>query len=607
MQHRRPPRFLSGQKPLSWMEYEFQGPHIMRNIVKTAALSMGVLSLALTAQASAADGQAPLAKRTEESGAALDTVQQAMELPHLALSLSVDPASESIAGIARYTVKATQPLRMVEFNLDPRFTISQILVNDQPVSGQNWRNDDGLLRITLPKQLAAGASTIVSIAYDGKPRVAPKAPWDGGFVWDKTKDGTPWIATAVQTNGCDLFWPCIDHPTKRVEWLDLAVSVPKPLVVASNGTLQEVTEKDGWSTYRWQAHWPQGYGVSLQIGPYELAQDTYHSRFGNTFPIKFWYLPGHDKGAKILIGQMRDFLDFFESTVGPYPFSDEKVGLAETPHLGMEHQTINAYGNGFKLSPEGYDWLMHHEFSHEWFANQLTDETIADMWLHEGYGTYMQPLYLRWKSGETAYRVALWDLRKKIVSKVPLAPKTPVSSAYYNDDQAGWGGDIYYKGAWILHTLREYIGDEAFFAGTTKLVYGRSDPKPGNFQWMIANTDDFERMMEEASGQDLGWFVDAYFRQAALPELVSQRDSNMLKLHWKSGSKAPFTLPVEVQVGDRITTVQMAGGTGQIDLGSPDAHVIIDPNTRLLRYDPAIAAWQKQQAAEKDTKASEKN
>ncbi|RKF19077.1 M1 family peptidase [Altericroceibacterium spongiae] len=559
-----------------------------------------IWSLGLSPSAMADEtGQSPLAKHTEESGASLDTTQQAMALPYLALSLSVDPKSKSIAGIARYTIRSDRQLTHVEFDLDPRFEVSAIELNDIALAPDLWGNDNGLLTIKLPHVLDAGDTAKVSIAYSGKPRIAPKAPWDGGFVWSETQDGSPWIATAVQTNGCDLFWPCIDHPTKRVEWLDFAVSVPAPLVVAANGTLQQVTEKDGWNTYRWQAHWPQSYGVSLQIGPYKLAEKTYRSRFGNSFPIKFWYLPGHKKGAEKLLGQMHDFLDFFEKTVGPYPFSDEKAGLAETPHLGMEHQTINAYGNGFRLAPEGYDWLMHHEFSHEWFANQLTDRTVADMWLHEGYGTYMQPLYLRWSKGETAYRAALWDSRKKIISRVPLAPKSAISSAYYNDEEAGWGGDIYYKGAWILHSLREYIGDEAFFAGTTKLVYGTSDPKPGQFRWQLADTEDFQHVMEEVTGLDLSWFVDAYFRHAALPELISEQDGQILRLRWKSGAKQPFILPVEVQIGNRIEQVTMTGGKGRIDLGSPDAHYIIDPNTKILRFDPDIAAWQKQEGAER--------
>jgi aminopeptidase N len=526
-----------------------------------------------------------------------------MELPHLSLAMTVDPDSQSIAGRADYTIRAAAPLAALEFDLDPRLPVSEITLDGAALARDRWSSEGGLVSIALPAPLAAGETVKIGIAYAGTPWVAPKAPWEGGFVWSKTEQGEPWIATAVQTNGCDLFWPCLDHPSKRVGLLDLAVTVPDPLVVAANGKLLGTSQGDGVRTYRWQARQPNGYGVSLQIAPYELAQAEYASRYGNTIPIRFWHLPGQKAGAERLVGEMRDVLDFFESTIGPYPFGDEKVGLAETPHLGMEHQTINAYGRGYTLAPEGYDWLMHHEFAHEWFANQLTNASTADMWLHEGFGTYMQPLYLKWKNGEAAYQAALWDVRKKIKSRVPLAPAEPVSSAYYNDDKAGWGGDIYYKGAWILHTLREHIGDEAFFTATRKLTYGRDDPAPGNFAPLIRDTEDFRRIVEDATGKDIGWFFEAYFRTAALPELVATRDGRTLNLAWQTGATQPFALPVEVEVGRKLMTVAMKGGTGSLRLPSASAHFVLDPNARILRADPAIAAWQVQEE-EKAAKAA---
>jgi aminopeptidase N len=544
-----------------------------------------------------------MAARTAKSGRALSGVQQAMELPHLALAMTVDPASQSITGRADYTIRAAAPLAQLEFDLDPRLPVSQVTVDGAALARERWSSEGGLVSIALPRSLAAGETAKIGIAYAGKPRVAPNAPWDGGFVWSKTKEGQPWIATAVQTNGCDLFWPCLDHSSKRVELLDLAITVPDPLVVAANGKLLEVVQGDGVRTYRWRARQPNGYGVSLQIAPYELAQAEYASRYGNGIPIRFWHLPGQKAGAERLVREMRDVLDFFESTIGPYPFGDEKAGLAETPHLGMEHQTINAYGRGYLLAPEGYDWLMHHEFAHEWFANQLTNASTSDMWLHEGFGTYMQPLYLKWKNGDAAYQAALWDVRKKVKSRVPLAPAESVTSAYYNDDKAGWGGDIYYKGALILHTLREHIGDGAFFTATRRLTYGRDDPAPGNFAPMVRDTEDFRHIVEEVTGKDMGWFFEAYFRTAALPELVATRDGRTLNLKWRTDATQPFTLPVEIQTGGKLVTVPMEGGAGSLRLPSADAHFVLDPHARILRADPAIAAWQEQEEKAKNAAA----
>lgn len=547
-----------------------------------------------------------IAPYTALSGAPMDAIKQAMETPHLALSLRVDPATKSITGVAKYTVRALSPLDMVEFDLDPRFAISGVQVAGKTLAEDKWENDGGKLLIQLPRTLAAGADVEVVISYGGQPRVAPKAPWDGGFVWSKTPEGADWIATAVQGTGCDLFWPCLDHPLKRVGVLDMAVTVPDPLVVAANGKLLGVDKSDGWSTYRWHAKTPNDYGVSLQIGPYETVGAEYRSRFGNSYPITFWYLPGHREQAARLVGEMQDYLDFFESTIGPYPFGDEKVGVAETPHKGMEHQTINAYGNEFALSANGYDELMQHEFSHEYFANQLTGQRVADLWLHEGLGTYMQPLYLGWKDGRFAYDAKMWDLRKGIYSNVPVAPVEEVESTLYDDKEIGWGRDIYSKGAWVAHSLRYLIGDEAFFASLKRLVYGRADPAPGNFSHVVATTDDFQRIAEEESGKDLGWFFDAYLRSAPLPKLNSTRDGSTLNLAWESGGKASFAMPVEVRIGSTVATVAMPGGRGSITLPSHETRVTLDPNARILRDNPQITAWRAQEAAKQQAEEAKK-
>jgi aminopeptidase N len=564
---------------------------------KRGVSALGALGLVMASPALGADApeQAPLAERTAQTGLPLTQAQQAMDLPYLALSITVDPARKDLVAEAHYRIRAAAPLAEAQFDLDPRLAISAVSVDGQALARDRWHNEGGLLTIELPAPLAKGGEANLVIAYSGSPFVAKKAPWDGGIVWSKTPGGEPWIATAVQGEGCDLFWPCIDNPTRRVGVLDLAVTVPEPLVEAGNGKLVGVEHKDGWATWRWRAKTPQGYGVTLQIGPYELSERRYASRYGNTIPLQFWHLPEHKEGAERLLGELASFLDFFESEVGPYPFADEKAGIAETPHLGMEHQTINAYGNGFKLAPEGYDWLLNHEFAHEWFANQETNRSDAEMWLHEGFGMYMQPLYLRWKDGEFLYDATLWDYRKKIHAKVPLVPPAGAPAPSYLDESTGWGDDIYYKGAWILHTLRGQIGDKAFAATLRRFVYGRDDPKPGNFRPILRTSEDYQRIVEQVTGRDWDWFFDAYLHEAALPELRAEREGSTLRLAWKTEAKEPFALPVEVEVAGRIVTVPMRGGEGSVRLPSPDARVVLDPHVRVLRYDPAIAAWREQE------------
>ena len=303
---------------------------------------------------------------------------------------------------------------------------------------------------------------------------------------------------------------------------------------------------------------------------------------------------------------MKTYLDFFEEVIGPFPFGDEKVGLAETPHLGMEHQTINAYGANFKPSPLGYDGLAQHEFAHEWFANQLTNKRPNDMWLHEGLGSYMQPLFQQWRDGEAAYLATIVGQRSGVLSKSPLVPAEAISLSHYLDADAGWGKDIYSKGSQIAHTLRALIGDEAFFRSIRRLTYGRVDPRPGNFVPQFADTADFQRIAEKESGRDLGWFFDAYLRQAALPRLVEERDGSMLTLRWQTDGGTAFPMPVDVRIGDRVVVAAMDGGSETVDLGSDDTHYVVDPMYKVLRHSPYIERWQAWMAEQQAKAEAEK-
>lgn len=545
----------------------------------------------------------PLSKRTIESGLPMSANQKATGLDALDLALKIDPIAARIDGTARYALTALAPMTRVEFDLDPRYAISAVSLNDVPVPATAWRNDDGQLSIDLPAKASRGEKIAVEIRYGGRPHIAERAPWEGGIMWRLTPAGQPWIATANQNEGCDILWPCIDSSAKRVATTNIAFTVPAPLVAAGNGTFVGRSDENGWTTWRWRARNLNMYGLTLNIGPFGKVEKTYESRFGNSFPIDFWYLPGHREKAAALVDQLADAIAFFERTIGPFPFGDEKAGIVETPHLGMEHQTINGYGNGFKLAPEGYDWLMQHEFAHEWFANQLAETEPKHMWLQEGLGSYMQPLYMQQARGEQLYQALLWDMRKKIVAKVPLVPDEYLPSSYYNDKDAGWGSDIYAKGAWIAHTLRGLIGDEAFFTALRTTVYGRPDPAPGNFAPVYRTTDDFRREAEKASGRDLGWFFDAYLHQGPLPKLEVTRDGQRLDLAWTTAGGTPFPMPVEVRVGSRVVRVDMAGGKGSVALDEDGGDYTVDPANKILRDDPAIAAWQAQEKAAKEAEA----
>ncbi len=556
-------------------------------------------ALLLIAAAPLKKGEPPLTAQTMRSGGEIDVEQAKLRFDHADLAFEVLPATQRLEGVATLGFTAKARLTVLAIDLDRNLPVSAIAIDDRTLKRSAWTNPEGRLTITLPRTIAAGGKLVATIRYGGTPHIAVRAPWDDGVVWSTTPDGRLWFATTAEGYGCDLFWPCLDFPSGEPASVDLHITVPKGLKAPSNGKLIGVdTLPDGRTTWHWRARQPNTYGIALNVGPYEELSGTYRSRYGNSIPMHYWYLPGEERQARALFAEFAPTLDFFERMIGPYPFGDEKLGVVETPHKGMEHQTINAYGNDYAKAPEGFDWLFHHEFSHEYFGNQLTAANWDDYWLHEGYASYMQPLYGRWREGEARYATMLDDHRGKISNAQPIVSgRVRTEEEVYETKLGGPGTDIYYKGSWILHTLRGLIGDAAFYEVTRRAVYGQAVPTPGSFRPRFGSTMAYEALVKSVTGKDYGWFFDTYLRKAALPELIKTRSGGMLTLRWTAPDGLAFPMPVEVQVDGRIERLAMTGGRGMLRVAD-GAHVVIDPLARVLRRSTAVEEYQAWQAAQ---------
>lgn len=562
------------------------------------------LCLALAAHAGASHAadtppkQPALTQQTLDSGGRMPAEQARLHFDHADLHFSIDPAQRRLDGQATLRFTAREPTGVLLLDLDKNLPIDSVAVDGKPLARSAWNNPDGRLRIQLPRPLAKGASVSTTISYGGQPHVAKRAPWDGGFVWSHTKSGQPWVASAVEGEGCDLFWPCIDQPTGEPDLVDTYVTVPKALAAPGNGVLVGIEDHGATRTWHWRIKQPDTYAIAINVGPYQELKGNYASRYGNTIPMELWYLPAHEAGAKALFAQFPRMLDFFEQEIGPYPFGDEKMGVVETPYLGMEHQTINAYGNGYPKGEYGFDWLLQHEFAHEWFGNQVTNANWDDMWLHEGFGTYMQPLYGQYLHGDMAYFAALHTERLLLANKFPLVSGQPRTEEQVYDGNTGPGQDIYNKGSLMLHTLRGLIGDEAFFESARRLVYGRPDPEPGNFKPRYATTRDYIDIVDEVTGKNLEWFFNVYLYDAALPKLQLSHDGDLLKLRWITGHGEPFPMPLEVQVGHTMHTLPMTDGVGELPVPAGSL-LVIDPHSKVLREMPHVEAYRAWKQAQK--------
>lgn len=528
-----------------------------------------------------------------DSGGPISAERAAFDVHYYDLSIAVDPQARSIAGSGTTYATLTAPLRTLVLDLDTVFAITGVTA--EPDGNRlEWERRGGRVRVDLGDLRPAGSEVGVRIAYEGRPRVAPNAPWDGGFVWARTPSGQPWIATAVQGHGQDLIWPGKDHVSDKPDSMSIRVRVPDPLVVATNGALRGVeSHADGTSTWDWFVSTPiSAYNVALNIAPYRRIEGSFESVSGDTVPVIFFVLPEDEARGRAFLPEIIEHVRFHERLLGPYPFRADKYGVVQTPHLGMEHQTIIAYGAAFDPGAMtggrdwGFDALHHHELSHEWWGNLVTNADWKDMWLHEGFGTYMQALYAEELGGADRYHAYMGFNRGGFANRAPVAPRDSrtTQEIYFSS-----GSDIYGKGAWILHTLRFVIGDDAFFRALRKMAY----PDPAlervtdGRQTRFATTDDFLEIAEEESGQELDWFFEVYLRQPALPTLVVRRDGDQYDLAWDVPNGLPFPMPVEVQVNGERRRLDFAP-SGAVRLPVADAGtVVLDPDSWILRGNQA--------------------
>ena len=538
-----------------------------------------------------------------DSGGPLLEEQAAIDIHFYDLDIDINPEERSIRGIVETHATVRQQLSRFIAHLDSVFTV-EMVVDSRDYSKSmplDFIHENGLVVAELDEALSPGSEIRITIHYSGKPRIAPNPPWEGGFTWERTTENKPWIGVSCQVNGADIWWPVKDHPSDRPDSVSIKITVPAGLKAVSNGLLRSAKiREDSARTFHWVTNSPiNNYAVTVNIGPYAEIMDYFTSISGDVFPIYFWALPENKQKAVVLMDQVKNQMLFFEKLLGPYPYRHEKFGVVETPFFGMEHQTIIAYGAGYQNDTvfdtnSGFDDLHHHELAHEWWGNLLAAYDWKDFWIHEGFATYMQPLYAEYLHGKDQYQYFMKRLYQRILNDIPVAPKSSRSTR-----QMYQGRDIYMKGAWILHSLRNLIGDDAFFRALLEMTYpgslaftdepfslhtgfasgfsGHEPLTPARF----IDTDDVISVFESVSGKDLDWFFEVYLRHNELPELEKSWHDDRLALQWKVPSGKTFPMPVEVYVGNKRHIVVPEEKTF---LTVPDREqLMIDPDQKVLR------------------------
>jgi len=501
---------------------------------------------------------------SQDSGGPLTPEWAAYDIKFYNIDLDINPEKETINGWVGVTAEAVINMKEFVLDLDDRYRITRIFW-DSPDEFKElpFKHENGKIKIQLPEEVIKENIFTVKIYYGGKPRVAENPPWDDGFIWSKTKDGEDWIGVTCQGGGADTWWPCKDYPSDEPDSVLLNWTVPQKLICASNGKLRYVLDnKEGTKTFSWFVSTPiNNYGISIHIAPYDTIQYKYVSVTGEEIPVTIWILPESMEKAKEHCPEFLDHLRFYEELLGPYPFRADKYGVAETPYLGMEHQTIIANGYGYRDDQFGFDWLHHHELGHEWWGNMVTAKDWSDFWIHEAVDGYMQTLYKEDKLPDKNAMAFMmnWKLWK---NEQPIAPRKEMTS---ND---AYTNDMYSKGAYVLHTFRYYLGDETFRMVLRRWAYPdpEMEKETNGSQCRFATTDEFLEIAEKVSGKKLDWFWEVYFRQASLPILKAEIKNNTLFLEWQIENNIDFPMPVEVEIGEEIIKVQMAGGKGSVKI-----------------------------------------
>lgn len=538
---------------------------------------------------SAIFGQRSLGSRPTATGGPLSPDQASFDVQSYDVAIKVDPKTKSISGTTVMTAKILTATNTILLDLDTPYKVDRVYSQAfDKQAALKFEHKDGKLRITWPARKQAGTMFETIITYSGTPRVAPRPPWVGGFIWAKTPSGADWVSVALQNDGADLMFPCKDHPSDKPEAVTMRISVPDPLVATGPGKLQEaVKNKDATTTYIWRMTNPiANYSIVFNAAPYKKVEDSYKSVAGDMLPIVFYVLPEDYEKAPRLIAEQKKYLAFYEKYLGPFPFRTQKVGIVETPHLGMEHSTDIAYGNQFRYDADGTDWLLLHEFGHEWWANLVTARDWKDFWIHEGFQTYMDTLYQEYLHGQDAYLKAMAARVKGLRNMQPIAPREPkIAYQVYmaEPDYVNSDGDIYGKGALVLHALRYLIGDKAFFSALHHMAYPTKEMETytDGRQERLVDTDDFIKIAEKDSGMKLDWFFELYVRQPKLPKLVTEASGSTMTLRWETPNDLPFPMPIDVEVNGKIQRVEMKDGKGSVAFTG--AAPVVDPKGWVLK------------------------
>ena len=460
------------------------------------------------------------------------------DLKYYKLEVTVDPKTKSIHGKNTIHYKVLEANKRLQIDLQPPMQLTKATQGGKSLKIDH---DGNAHYIQLEAPQLKNSINSIDVHFKGHPKAAVRPPWDGGFIWGKDQGGTDFIATACQGVGASVWWPNKDHMYDEVDSMKIRVNVPKHLMAVSNGRLINVSKHDTTATYTWSVSNPiNNYGVNINIGDYVNFSEKYKGEKGSLDMNYYVLRPNLEKAKKQFL-EAPKMMKAFEYWLGPYPFYEDSYKLVEVPYLGMEHQSSVTYGNQFKngylgrdLSGTGwglkFDFIIVHESGHEWFANNITNKDIADMWIHEGFTAYAENLYLDYYYGKEAASAYVIGTRKRIQNDRPLIGD-------YGVNNEG-SSDMYYKGANMIHMLRQLTKDDEKWRQILRKMNTE-------FYHQTVSSLQIESFLSKEIGWNLKFFFNQYLRDVRIPVLEYRIDGGKLNYRWNNVVSG-FDMPVEL-------------------------------------------------------------
>lgn len=509
-----------------------------------------ILLFALSTLSAFSQNKTPVFTKADTLRGKLTPLRTSYDINYYHLDVKVDIANKFISGSNVFKFTATEDLQRLQFDLFENLSVDRVIYKGKELP---FKREFNAVFIDFPGLIQRGAKEEFTVYYSGKTLVAKRAPWDGGFTFAQDKQGKPWVGVSCQGLGASSWWPTKDHQSDEVDSMMISISVPDGLMDVSNGRLRSIEKLgNGYTRFNWFVSYPiNNYSVTLNIADYVHFDDSYDGENGK-LTLDYYVLKENLEKAKKQFGDnVKPMLKVFENWFGPYPFYRDGFKLIDAPYLGMEHQSAVAYGNkylngymGKDLSGTGYglkwDYIIVHESGHEWFGNNITSKDIADMWIHEGFTMYSEGLFVESIDGKKAGAKYIAGVRKNVSNNIPIIGPYDVNTE--------GSGDMYYKGANLVHILRTIIDDDAKWRS---ILRGLNK----EFGLKTTTTAEVEQYIISKSGKDFSKIFDQYLRHSSIPELEYKISGSNVSFRWKSEVPG-FDMPVRIVNGKKYSWIQ---------------------------------------------------